>query len=45
MATEGNQEMQSYEMSPFQGSDDEDEDEEDEDNHMVEKKFIPPWAR
>eukprot|EP00268_Persea_americana_P039099 TRINITY_DN38718_c0_g1_i2.p1 TRINITY_DN38718_c0_g1~~TRINITY_DN38718_c0_g1_i2.p1 ORF type:complete len:1601 (+),score=400.03 TRINITY_DN38718_c0_g1_i2:221-5023(+) len=44
MATEGNQEMQSYEMSPFQGSDEEDEDE-DEDNHMVEKKFIPPWAR
>lgn len=43
MDTEGNQEMQSYEMSPFQGSDDEDEDEED--NHMVEKKFIPPWAR
>lgn len=43
MVIEENQEMQSYEMSPYQGSDDEEED--DEDNDMVKRKFIPLWAR
>lgn len=32
---------QSYEISPYRGSDDEDEDEDDLPNN----KFIPSWAR
>lgn len=32
----------SYEMSPYQHSDDEEEEEEDE---VPTKKFIPSWAR
>lgn len=34
---------QSYDISPYKGSDDEDEDEEDDDHEP--SKFIPSWAR
>ncbi|XP_077222743.1 uncharacterized protein LOC143856423 [Tasmannia lanceolata] len=37
-AVEVRQEVQSYEISPYQGSDDEEDD-------IAERKFIPSWAR
>lgn len=36
--------LQSYDISPYQGSDDEDEDDEYETNKQNEK-FVPSWAR
>ncbi|XP_077237600.1 uncharacterized protein LOC143879227 [Tasmannia lanceolata] len=38
---EVSQEVESYEISPYQGSDDEEEEEDD----IAERKFIPLWAR
>ncbi|WVY98438.1 hypothetical protein V8G54_030589 [Vigna mungo] len=35
---------QSYEISPYKGSDDEDEDEDEDEDDMPNNKFIPSWA-
>ena len=41
LINENSLQEQSYEISPYKGSDDEDEDEDDIPNN----KFIPSWAR